>query len=32
MEFAPEFEDSIRQAERDLADGKSVRVREPDVS
>lgn len=32
LEFAPEFERSIRQAERDMADGKSARVREPDGS
>jgi hypothetical protein len=29
QEFTPEFERSIREAERDMADGKSVRVREP---
>ena len=29
LEFTPEFEESIRQAERDMAEGKSVRVREP---
>jgi hypothetical protein len=29
LEFTPEFEHSIQQAERDMADGKSVRVREP---
>ena len=28
QEFTPEFEQSIRRAERDLADGKSARVRE----
>lgn len=32
LEFAPEFERSIQQAERDMADGKSARVREPDGS
>jgi hypothetical protein len=31
LEFAPEFEQSIQQAERDLADGKTARVREPDA-
>ena len=28
LEFTPEFEQSIRRAERDMADGKSARVRE----
>ena len=32
LEFTPEFEESVRQAERDMADGKSVRVREPEGS
>lgn len=32
MEFTPEFEHSIQQAEHDMADGKSVRVREPEAS
>lgn len=32
LEFTPEFERSIRQAERDMADGKSARVREPEGS
>ena len=32
LEFAPEFERSIQEAERDMADGKSVRVREPEGS
>ena len=32
LEFTPEFEQSIRQAERDMAEGKSVRVREPEGS
>ena len=32
LEFTPEFERSILQAERDLAAGKSVRVREPEGS
>ena len=30
--FTPEFERSIQQAERDMADGKSARVREPEGS
>ena len=29
MEFTPEFEHSIQEAERDMANGKSARVREP---
>lgn len=29
LEFTPAFEASIQQAERDMADGKSARVREP---
>jgi hypothetical protein len=32
LEFTPEFEHAIQQAERDMADGKSARVREPDAS
>lgn len=32
LEFTPEFEQLIRQAERDMADGKSARVREPEGS
>jgi hypothetical protein len=32
LEFAPEFEQAIRQGERDMADGKSARVREPEGS
>jgi len=32
LEFTPEFEQSIRQADRDMTDGKSARVREPDGS
>ena len=32
LEFTPEFEQSIRQAERDMTDGKSARVREPEGS
>ncbi len=32
LEFTPEFERSIQQAERDMADGKSARVREPEGS
>jgi hypothetical protein len=30
LEFTPEFENSIQQAERDMAQGKSARVREPE--
>jgi hypothetical protein len=30
LEFTPEFEHSIQQAERDMAEGKSARVREPE--
>ena len=29
MEFTPEFERSIQQAERDMTDEKSVRMRKP---
>jgi len=32
LEFTPAFESSIRQAERDMAEGKSARVREPEGS
>jgi hypothetical protein len=32
LEFTPEFEHSIQQAERDMADGKATRVREPEGS
>ena len=32
LEFTPEFEESIRQGERDMADGKTARVREPEGS
>ncbi len=32
LEFTPEFERSIRQAELAMADGKSSRVREPEGS
>lgn len=32
LEFTAEFEQSIQQSERDLADGKSARVREPEGS
>ena len=32
LEFTPEFEQSIRQAELDMAEGKSARVREPEGS
>ena len=30
LEFTPEFEHSIQEAERDMAAGRSARVREPD--
>jgi predicted nucleic acid-binding Zn-ribbon protein len=30
LEFTPEFEESVRQAERDMADEKLARVREPE--
>jgi hypothetical protein len=29
LQFTPEFENAVQQAERDMADGKSARVREP---
>jgi mRNA-degrading endonuclease RelE of RelBE toxin-antitoxin system len=32
LEFTPEFENSIQQAERDMVQGKSARVREPEGS
>ena len=32
LEFTPQFERSIQQAERDMVDGKSARVREPEGS
>jgi hypothetical protein len=32
LEFTPEFERSIEQAEGDMAGGKSARVREPEGS
>jgi hypothetical protein len=32
LEFTPEFERSIKQAERDMADRKVTRVREPEGS
>jgi hypothetical protein len=32
LEFTPEFERSIQQAERDMADQRSARVREPEGS
>ncbi len=32
LEFTPEFDSSIQHAERDMAEGKSARVREPDGS
>ena len=31
LEFTPEFEHAVQQAERDMAGGKSARVREPDA-
>jgi hypothetical protein len=32
LEFTPEFEQTIRQSEQDMAKGTSVRVREPEGS
>lgn len=32
LDFTSEFESSIQEAERDMADGKNVRVREPEGS
>jgi len=32
LEFTPEFERSIQQAERDMVEGKSARLREPEGS
>ena len=32
LPFTPEFEHSIQRAERDMAEGKSARVREPEGS
>ena len=32
LEFTPEFERSIQRAERDMAQGESARVREPERS
>jgi hypothetical protein len=32
LEFTPEFERSIQRSERDMAAGKSARVREPEGS
>ncbi len=32
LQLTPEFENSTRQSERDMASGKSARVREPDGS
>ena len=32
LEFTPEFEEAIRQAERDKSEGKIARVREPEGS
>lgn len=31
LEFTPEFESAIRESERDMAEGKSARVREPEA-
>jgi len=30
LEFTPEFEESICRAERDMTEGKTARVREPE--
>jgi hypothetical protein len=30
LQFTPEFENSVQHAERDMAAGKSARVREPE--
>jgi hypothetical protein len=32
LEFTPEFEAAIQQSERDMAEGRSSRVREPEGS
>jgi len=32
MDFTPEFERSLHEAERDMASGQSARVREPEGS
>ena len=32
LAFTPEFEESVRQAERDMAENKIARVREPEGS
>ena len=32
LQFTPEFERAVEQAERDMAGGKSARVREPEGS
>ena len=32
LEFTPEFERAIQQSERDMAEGRTARVREPDGS
>ncbi len=32
LQFTPEFERAVEQAERDMAGGKSARVREPESS
>jgi hypothetical protein len=29
LEFTPEFERAVQEAERDMAEGKSARIREP---
>ena len=31
LEFTPEFERSIQRAERDMAEGRTARVREPEA-
>jgi hypothetical protein len=32
LEFTPEFEKAIQRSERDMADGRSSRMREPEGS
>ena len=32
LEFTPEFERAIEQSERDMSEGRSARVREPEGS
>jgi hypothetical protein len=32
LEFTPEFEQTIEQSERDKAEGRSARIREPEGS